>query len=338
MARPMATNPACSRPMEPLVTAHDVAVSFSTGAAVLGGRWQVAKRVDALRGIDLVLRPGEVVGVLGPNGAGKSTLFGVLAGLNAPQAGAARVLGLSPSNPELAPRVGFQTEGELPLQWLSGRALLRHVGAILGMRRAEATRSAGQLLERLALTDASKRPVHTYSTGMKRRIALAAALLSSPELLLLDEPTSGLDPVGSEVVSELLREFVATAAPNGKPRAILMASHLMQEVEQCCTRIVVLHRGRIVRTGTIDELLGTGTTRFKVQGPNGTALDAATEKKIEAAIQAAGGTVVEQAPAHQHLFALFRSLDEQSANDVPREDHRRDLHQENSAGHSDAQP
>lgn len=253
--------------------------------------------VRALVNLTLRVRAGEVVGVLGPNGSGKTTLFRVLAGeLRSPH-GRARVLGLPPDDPGLSTRVGYQPQGPLPFPWLTGLELLLYVGDLLGLPRALARARAETWLERLELAAAARRPHGAYSSGMQRRLALAAALMPEARVLLLDEPTEGLDPAGSLAVLRILEEF---RAGDG---AVLMASHHLQEVEQSCSRVHLLDEGRCKAAGTLDELLGTEEFELVVRGLDHDGLD-----RVREAVADAGGEVVHCGRRREHLFALFRRL------------------------------
>ena len=271
------------------ITAEALGVEFATG---LG-----KPPLRALHGVDMTVGAGEIVGVLGPNGSGKTTLLNVLAGLLPPSTGKARVLGRSPQDRALVQRVGVQLEGPLPFPALSGREFLQYMGDLMHLPKVRTKATSDVWLERFELGHAANRSVRQYSTGMCRRLALAAALMADPEVLLLDEPTAGLDPAGSMVACQAIRERAEAGC------TVLLASHHMQEVEQVCDRVYVLERGQVAQMGTLDELLGTGDQRLVVRG-----LDSAGMTTLEAAVEAAGGEVVDRGANRKHLFALFRKL------------------------------
>ena len=284
--------------MATAISARQLAVSFP-------GRGRSGP-VVALQPLDLELARGRILGVLGPNGSGKTTLLRVLAGLQAPSGGTVAVLGAAPTARSLRTRVAFQPEGALPLGVLSARQFLAYVGACLGLANADSDRRGAQWLQRLELTAAADRQLRTFSTGMQKRLNLAAALLGEPELLLLDEPTSGLDPFGSELVMTLLREAAARGA------TVLMASHQLLEVEAICDEVIVLHGGALVRRGTLDELLGSDAHALVVRG-----LDADGLAALADDARARGGEVLRTERPRDHLFALFRRLGRDRAEPNP---------------------
>lgn len=272
------------------------AISVQQLGVTFRGRFR-RPAVEALLPLDLEVENGAILGILGPNGSGKTTLLRVLAGLQAPSCGTATVLGKQPFDPSLVRRVAWQPEGRPPLAMLSGREVLQWFGARLGLGNAEADLRIDAWLEHFQLQNASRRAVRTYSTGMQRRLLLAASLLGEPEVMLLDEPTSGLDPVGSELAMAALRERARCGA------AIVMASHHLLEVEQLCSDVLVLHDGRCALRGTLDELLGSGDRSLVVRGLPDDALPAISE-----AIAARGGTLLRSEAQRQHLYALYRQL------------------------------
>jgi len=200
----------------------------------------------AVQGLDLTVRRGEVYGFLGPNGAGKSTTLRMLAGLSRPTAGHATVAGASPGTPQSLARLGVLIEAPAFWPYLSGRDNLR----LLARYCRLPDRRVGVVLDEVEMSDRANRPVGNYSTGMKQRLGVAAALLKDPELLILDEPTSGLDPQGMAEFRELI-----TRLGQGQ-RTVLLSSHLLDEVEQVCTRVGVINKGRMVAEGNLDEIRG----------------------------------------------------------------------------------
>ena len=203
----------------------------------------------AVESVDFTVHRGQVVGLLGPNGAGKTTSLRVLMGMTRPSQGEILVFG-HPLRPgaEVLRRVGALVEGPGFLPHLSGLDNLRLYWRSTGRPWAEA--HFEEALEIAGLGSAVHRKVKTYSHGMKQRLAIAQAMLGLPELLVLDEPTDGLDP---PQIAEM-RRVLRTYATNG--RAVLVSSHLLAEVEQTCTHVVVMHKGRVVASGPVEEVVG----------------------------------------------------------------------------------
>ncbi|WP_276955053.1 ABC transporter ATP-binding protein [Allomeiothermus silvanus] len=206
--------------------------------------------VLAVDGLSLAVYRGEVFGFLGHNGAGKTTTVRLLNGVLSPSGGSAKVLGLSPlkDGPALRARTGVLTETPSLDERLSAQENLEIYGQLYGLRRAEAVRRAGELLEQFGLAERAKERVGGYSKGMKQRLALARVLLHRPELLFLDEPTSGLDPVAAREVHELIRRL------HGEGRTVFLTTHNLAEAQALCQRVAVLEHGKLRAIGTLEEL------------------------------------------------------------------------------------
>ncbi|MCP2325758.1 ABC-2 type transport system ATP-binding protein [Hamadaea flava] len=228
-----------------------------TPLSVKGLRKTYGKFV-AVDEISFTVERGQVVGLLGPNGAGKTTSLRVLMGLTQATAGDVLIFGhkLAPGAPVLS-RIGALVEGPGFLPHLTGEQNLRAYWRATGRPWEDA-----QFTEALAIAglgDAIHRRVKTYSHGMKQRLAVAQAMLGLPELLVLDEPTDGLDPPQIAEMRRVLQRYAVDG------RAVLVSSHLLAEVEQTCTHAVVVHKGRVVASGRVDEIVGdTPTTQFEV--------------------------------------------------------------------------
>ncbi|MBO9339542.1 MAG: ABC transporter ATP-binding protein [Chloroflexus sp.] len=209
--------------------------------------------------LNLTVGKGEVFGFLGPNGAGKTTTIAMLLGLVRPTKGQAIVLGHDVQRePALAlRRVGAMIEAPAFYPYLSGADNLRVLARAGGIPAARVK----EVLETVELNDRARDKVATYSQGMKQRLAIAAALLPDPELIMLDEPTNGLDPAGTVEIRNLIR----TLAAGG--RTILLCSHLLYEVEQLCNRVAILKEGKLIAAGEVATLLRRGQgVRLRVQG------------------------------------------------------------------------
>lgn len=206
----------------------------------------------ALHGLDLLVRPGEVVGFLGPNGAGKTTTVKILAGLVRPTAGSASLFGIDVADPAARRRIGYLPELFRFPAWMTGEDVLAVHGRLAGLPADEGHVRAGGALERVGLHGRGGEKVGGYSKGMQQRLGLAQALLAGPDLVLLDEPTSALDPIGRREVREVIRDLGAGGT------AVLLNSHLLGEVESVADRVVVVDRGRAVASGTLEDLVAGG--------------------------------------------------------------------------------
>src|SRR5207247_1697306 len=205
----------------------------------------LAKRygaVEALRGVDLAVGEGELVGLLGPNGAGKSTLVKIACGLVRASRGKALIRGNRDGSRDARRSLGYLAELFRFPGWYSADELLQLHQRLSGSQGGGAERH--RLLELVGLIDARKRRVETMSKGMQQRLGVAQALIGSPPLLLLDEPTSALDPVGRRTVRELLEEL------RGRGISVLLNSHLLSEIELVCDRVAILLRGGLVAEGS----------------------------------------------------------------------------------------
>jgi ABC-2 type transport system ATP-binding protein len=204
--------------------------------------------------LTLEVAPGEVLALLGPNGAGKTTTMRLLNGVLSPDRGSSRVLGLDPTvdGHELRRRTGVLTENAGLDDRLTARENLQFVARVRGLPRKQATRRVEEMLERFGLSERIDRPVHGASTGQRRRLALARALLHDPEVLFLDEPTSGLDPAATRDVIALIGELTSQ-----RGRTVVLCTHYLGEAGRLADQMAVLHRGRLQAWGRPAELAET---------------------------------------------------------------------------------
>src|SRR5690349_11370171 len=227
--------------------------STNTSAVVAQG---VGKRYDelwALRDVDLEVPTGSILGLLGHNGAGKTTAIRILTTLALPSEGRASVAGFDVVGEaaQVRGQIGVAAQAATVDGLLSARANLEMIGRLYHLPRDAARRRAGELLERVALTDAADKLVRTYSGGMRRRLDLAASLVASPPVLFLDEPTIGLDPRSRNQLWELLRELVRDGA------TLVLTTQYLEEADRLADEIVVLDHGRVVAAGRPAELKAT---------------------------------------------------------------------------------
>ena len=197
--------------------------------------------LQAVAGVDLEVRRGEVLGFLGPNGGGKSTTMKMVTGFLAPSAGTVHVCGHSVlEDPVRAKEViGYLPEGAPAYPDMTPRSFLRFIAEIRGFSKAEGAKRVDEVVERVNLQGVMNQPIETLSKGYKRRVGLAQAILHDPPVLILDEPTDGLDPNQKHEVRELIRTMA-------EEKAIVLSTHILEEVEAVCTRAVIVNRGEIV--------------------------------------------------------------------------------------------
>lgn len=215
----------------------------------------------ALRDVNLSLPIGRI-GLLGPNGAGKSTLMKILLGILPPTSGSGRVLDhdLATGGVALRRVIGYMPEADALIPGMRGADYVALAGELDGMARKQALRRAHEILTYLDLGDARYRKLEEYSTGMKQRLKLAQALVHDPPALLLDEPTSGMDPAGREGMLDLL----LTLGKEHK-KAILLSTHLLGDIDKVCDIVVILHQGRILCQGPVQQLCRRRHDRYRLQ-------------------------------------------------------------------------
>ncbi|MGV9324817.1 ATP-binding cassette domain-containing protein [Streptosporangium sandarakinum] len=214
-------------------------------------------RTRALDGVDLAVPQGRLLGVLGPNGAGKTTAVRILATLLRPDGGSASVGGFDVVDHahEVRSMIGLTGQYAAVDEMLTGVENLMMIGRLLGLRRTEARLRAGELLDRFALADAGGRAAKTYSGGMRRRLDLAAGLVGRPQVLFLDEPTTGLDPRSRTELWDVVRGLMADGV------TVLLTTQYLEEADQLADDIVVFDHGRVIASGTPDELKATTGAR-----------------------------------------------------------------------------
>jgi ABC-2 type transport system ATP-binding protein len=289
-------------------------------------------RTTALAGLSLTVGRGELVGLLGPNGAGKTTAVKLLLGLARPTAGSGHVLGASLGDRGARSRIGYLPELFRYQPWLHAREVLALHAELARIAGPSRRRTVDEALDRVGLTERADDRVSGFSKGMQQRLGLGVALLGDPELILLDEPTSALDPVGRTDVRGIVR------AARDRGATVILNSHLLTEVERVCDRVVILHRGRTIAAGPLDEVVAADGVRLRVtdlgearrtiaaafgpletDGPWLTVRPLAAQRipDLVAAIVASGGRVHAVEPGRGSLEAQFLELLAETAGDEP---------------------
>lgn len=225
-----------------------------TGAAidVRGVHKTYRGKVQALRGVDLLVNRGEIFGLLGPNGAGKSTLVKILMTVISASKAEGTFLGGPVGHKGTLARVGYLPEHHRFPDYLTGGQVLDFFGAMAGVARAERKKRAAPLLEMVGMSDWANKKVKSYSKGMRQRVGIAQALMNDPDLVVLDEPTDGVDPVGRRDIRNVLQQL------KEQGKTVFLNSHLLSELEMVCDRVAIMVQGKVASQGTIDELTQEG--------------------------------------------------------------------------------
>ena len=247
----------------------------------------VAKQYGSLLALDnltITVQPGEVLGVLGPNGAGKTTAVRVLTTILSPSRGTFAVDGIPHTQPtEIRRRIGVLPESAGFPERQTGEEHLRYCARLYGHSRASARAVAQALLEEVGLSERRKSLIATYSRGMRQRLGIARALVNDPHVVFLDEPTLGLDPAGQRRVLGNVRRIASE-----RGAAVLLSTHLLAEVEENCSRVLILNRGRVVAEGTVSEVAR------RAAAPRSGRLHVAPEHAARAAAALAASRVVQE--------------------------------------------
>ncbi len=261
-------------------------------------------KVRALKGLDLEVRKGEVFGLLGPNGSGKSTTIKLLLGLLFPSGGRATIFGKPTTEVSKNERIGYLPEESYLYRFLTAEETLDFYGRLFDMPSSVRRERAAQLIEKVGLKWARRRPLKEYSKGMTRRIGLAQALINDPDLVLLDEPTSGLDPLGTREMKDLILEL------KEQGKTVVMCSHLLADVQDVCDRIAILYQGELKELGRVDELLEvTNQQQIRVEG-----LTPDAQAKIAEILATSGGKMLDVSSPKNTLENLFLDIVRESQN------------------------
>ena len=260
--------------------------------------FSVGIRGVKLRAVDdlcLDVGKNEIFGLLGPNGSGKSTTIKIILGLLEASSGDCEIFGQPSMRVAARKSVGFLPEAPYFYRYLTGRELVRYYARICMIDRSDIADSVDDVIELVGMTEAADRRVGTYSKGMLQRIGLAQSIVHDPDLVILDEPTAGVDPLGSAAIAEIVREL------KHRGKTILLSSHLLAQIEGLCDRVAILHRGKLIREGRIEELVEEDDTdSLVVQG-----LSLEGRIAVESAIKAQGGHLTRVEKPRLSLDAYF---------------------------------
>lgn len=236
----------------PVIEVEDLVVEYGSGS----------KKTRAVDGLSFRVNAGECVGFIGANGAGKSTTMKTLMGFIFPTSGTARVFGAPASEGKSRERIGYLPEVALYYQFMKARELLELYGGLHGLSRSDLKTRIPAMLEKVGLAGRGESLLKNFSKGMQQRLGIAQSLIAEPEALFFDELSSGLDPIGRYELRDLLVEL------KEQGRTIFFSSHELSEVESLCDRALIIHRGRAIQEGTVDDLLRSSRTlklEFKIK-------------------------------------------------------------------------
>ena len=215
-------------------------------------------KVDALKGLDLTIATGEVFGFLGPNGAGKSTTIKLVMGLLRPTSGRAVIMGLDASQAESRRNVGYLPENPAFYDYLSAEEYISFVGSQFKMEKSLLAQRSEEVLKRLDLWEARKRPMRSYSKGMVQRVGLAQTLVHDPDVYILDEPMSGLDPIGRALVKDIILDL------RKRGKCVFFSTHITDDVEKVCDRVGVIIKGSLVALDRVENIMRSGVEGYLV--------------------------------------------------------------------------
>lgn len=266
------------------------------------------QQILALDKLNLSVEEGEIFGCLGPNGAGKTTAVKIFLGLIFPTSGEIRILGERTASPRVKRKIGYLPEGSYFPDFLRGEEVLEFYGHLYGLRGKDLQERITATLDLVGLQDARRMLVRYYSKGMRQRIGLAQALLSDPDILILDEPTTGLDPIARREIRDIL---VKLKVERGK--TLFICSHELLEVELMCDRVAILDRGKVVKSGRLDEMVySERDVEIVARGVSGELESKFCGENVTVS-EAGKGKVRIDVPREKGVFGVLRRLEQDGA-------------------------
>jgi ABC-2 type transport system ATP-binding protein len=259
---------------------QDVIVETHKLTKIYRDFWGRQKKT-ALRALNVEIRAGEIFGLLGPNGSGKTTTIKLLLGLLFPTEGEAFLFGQPAADVRKNERIGYLPEESYLYRFLNAEETLDFYGRLFNLDPSARANRAAELIEKVGLKTDRKRQLREYSKGMRQRIGLAQALINDPDLVILDEPTSGLDPIGTRWMKDLIVEL------RNQGKTIIMCSHRLEDVQDVCDRIAILHEGELQAYGEVQALL-QDANRIELRASN-VQLTPELQRDLEAVLERHGG-------------------------------------------------
>lgn len=261
----------------------------------------------ALHGLTIDVRRGEIFGLVGPNGSGKTTTLKTLLGLIKPSGGSVEIFGRGPRDVAVKQRIGFLPDGPYFYDHLNSYEVLDFYGKLFGYSKELRRQKSEEILDMVGLNKVDrKRVIRTYSKGMMQRVGLAQALLNDPELLFLDEPTTGLDPIGARQ----MKDTILRVRDAGK--TVLMCSHLLGDVQSICDRVAILSEGKLVKFGTVAELVGP-SQHFEIFAEGFSEAAISQAQALGMPFERENGHLKFEAQSSEGLQTVLRFINDQNA-------------------------
>lgn len=270
-------------------------------------------------GLDLTVEQGELFGFLGPNGAGKTTTIKVITGLLPPTAGDVTLLGRDIRRKQTRNLIGYMPENPCFYEYLTAKEALVFYGGLFGISKEKCLAKGEELLDAVGLKGAGRVRIGEYSKGMRQRLGFAQAIINDPEVLILDEPLSGLDPIGRSDLMKCMRNL------HNQGKTVFFSSHILPDVEHTCTKAGLIHEGRLLEIGPMEEILSTESQSVTLIVRADRAQAEGLSCEDLSVSQQAPGLLCLTVPDQNRVSALIRKLNEHSMDIISMNPERRDL-------------